>query len=999
MKTTRKTWLLLLCLSACGGDEEPTGMDWGAAFEGCGEEAFNDGAYSVNRWQSGATPTEDVSARSKRWRGDAGRSAPAYPAAGPGFPGRGAQLSPAGRQIAQRFEPSLEDWPHERFAQAAEAALTDSVRALVGEGLVDLDVDFAEWRGDEGTTRAILRLGTREGTTRTQRDAVWRCSWSGTADAPQLNKVEVLEATETSSSAPVFEDVTEAALGALPFWEQELLLGNDAYHQRTDAKVAFFFAGLLGMAVGDVDGDGWEDVYLSQLGGQPNRLLVRGEDGGFRDATAAAEVGFLDTTRGALLVDLDGDGHLDLAVGKGAEVALCWNDGKGRFGTRKPLDGPGKSPVYSISAGDGDGDGDLDLFCCRYPHAGLSGGVPSPYHEATNGARNLYWRNEGGRNFVECAEEVGLGDVNRFTYMAVFEDYDSDGDQDLYVVNDYGTNQLYESEGGRFTDVAALKGALNPAAGMGLSVTDCDLDGHLDLYVSNMHTPVGARIAAMKGFRSGATLDAYQMHAEGNALLFGEGGGEFTDRGADSGVAVGGWSWGAVFGDWNNDGWPDLYVPNGFVSGDRADELASLYWRELVRSSPEKGEASAAYRDAWQALGHMSQWDGYSWAGNERNYAYLNIGGGEFADTSYVSGTDFLDDGRVATALDFDRDGHLDMLLRNRTGPRLRLLRGTGAAGGSSLSLDLSHPAPNTGGVGAKVTVTLSDGRTLTRTKYAGEGLLGQSSHRLHFGLGAATPSLVQVRWPDGEVERHEGLKPGRWAIARGGAPEEQPMSAKAPLAGRGEASLPIGRGRASRVVLADKLPAKAWSFPKEGGGKVSLEEILSQPGRRGVLVVVWDPESEPDTSYLKALKDEADEIQGGGIVVIPMRRGDSKWNTGPLLMDLGMDPYAARMTQAEERLVQLFLVEVIGLHEEVPMPVSLLFDTSGGLCSLYFGPEVAPLVAADARKLRYANPAVPDTTALSGGLWLARPKRDRAALGRAFGMLGARDLQRGLGR
>ena len=72
--------------------------------------------------------------------------------------------------------------------------------------------------------------------------------WTGTADAPTLTKVEVLEATETSSSAPVFEDVTEAALGALPFWEQELLIGNDAYHQRTDAKVAFFFAGLLGIA-------------------------------------------------------------------------------------------------------------------------------------------------------------------------------------------------------------------------------------------------------------------------------------------------------------------------------------------------------------------------------------------------------------------------------------------------------------------------------------------------------------------------------------------------------------------------------------------------------------------------------------------------------------------------------------------------------------------------------------------------------------------------------
>ncbi len=148
MKTTRGTWLLLLGLTACGGGDEPADMDWGAAFEDCGEEAFSDGAYSVKRWESGGSTTADVSARADRWRGDAGRSAPAYPSAGPGFPGRGAQLSAVGRQIAQSFDPSLEEWPHELFAQAAEAALANAVRELVGDGLVDLDVDLAEWRGD-----------------------------------------------------------------------------------------------------------------------------------------------------------------------------------------------------------------------------------------------------------------------------------------------------------------------------------------------------------------------------------------------------------------------------------------------------------------------------------------------------------------------------------------------------------------------------------------------------------------------------------------------------------------------------------------------------------------------------------------------------------------------------------------------------------------------------------------------------------------------------------
>ena len=177
----------------------------------------------------------------------------------------------------------------------------------------------------------------------------------------------------------------------------------------------------------------------------------------------------------------------------------------------------------------------------------------------------------------------------------------------------------------------------------------------------------------------------------------------------------------------------------------------------------------------------------------------------------------------------------------------------------------------------------------------------------------------------------------------------------------------------------------------------MSLESILSQPGRRGALVVVWDPEQEPDRVFIEALGREAEEMEKGGVVVVPMRRGDPDAAAG-LLARLGMDAHAARMTPTEERLVQLFLVEVIGLHEEVPMPVSLLFDSGGGLCTLYFGADAADAVALDVRKLRYANPAAPDTTAVTGGLWLARPRRDRAALGRALGMLGARELARGLG-
>jgi hypothetical protein len=172
----------------------------------------------------------------------------------------------------------------------------------------------------------------------------------------------------------------------------------------------------------------------------------------------------------------------------------------------------------------------------------------------------------------------------------------------------------------------------------------------------------------------------------------------------------------------------------------------------------------------------------------------------------------------------------------------------------------------------------------------------------------------------------------------------------------------------------------------------------VTQPGQRGALLVIWDPESDEDRGYLEDLGGRREELKKGGISVIPMRRGGASAED-EFLSELGFAEHAARMTPAEERVIQLFLLESIGTHHEVPMPISLLFDGSGGLCTLYFGPETAPLVMRDAQKLRYRDSELADTTALTGGLWLARPKRDRATLQRALKMLGQRKLADGLGR
>jgi hypothetical protein len=204
--------------------------------------------------------------------------------------------------------------------------------------------------------------------------------------------------------------------------------------------------------------------------------------------------------------------------------------------------------------------------------------VPVPYHDATNGPRNLAWRNEGDRRWKEVTTELGLDHNNdKFSYAALWEDLDSDGDLDLYVVNDFGRNNLYRNEGGRFRDVAREAGADDMAAGMGVAASDLDLDGDVDLYVTNMWSSAGRRVVPQaERFMEGEDAeihDDYLLHARGNSVLLNNGDGTFEDVTVESGAENGGWAWGAVALDLNNDGLADLYSPNGFLTGEKPDDL------------------------------------------------------------------------------------------------------------------------------------------------------------------------------------------------------------------------------------------------------------------------------------------------------------------------------------------------------------------------------------------------------------------------------------------
>ena len=253
-------------------------------------------------------------------------------------------------------------------------------------------------------------------------------------------------------------------------------------------------------------------------------------------------------------------------------VLFLSNDGQGLFTIAGAHETD--SNLSSVSAADPDRDGDLDVYVCAGRTAtgieDVQHFFPFPWHDANNGHANLFLRNEGGLQFVDATVESGL-DVNnrRWSWAAAWEDYDNDGDVDLYVANDFGRNNLYRNDDGQFTDVAPESGVEDSSAGMGVTWGDYNNDGRMDLYVSNMFSAAGNRIAYQRRFKteeSEAVRRAIQRHSRGNSLFENSGDGGFEDVSADAGVLMGRWAWASMFTDLNNDGRDDMIVLNGFIT-------------------------------------------------------------------------------------------------------------------------------------------------------------------------------------------------------------------------------------------------------------------------------------------------------------------------------------------------------------------------------------------------------------------------------------------------
>jgi len=412
----------------------------------------------------------------------------------------------------------------------------------------------------------------------------WMTQWRKDAEKGwQWKGVVWEEGWESRSPKALFADVTTCALPAGPASEQ-LQRGVDWWSNNLDVATGIDVYGHNGVAVGDVDGDGREDFYVCQPAGLPNRLFRANEDGTFSEVSRQAGVDVLDRSTMGLLVDFDNDGDKDLLV-VGDALLLFRNDGRGNFTFVDPA-AAGLTPkteekgiFTSACTADFNRDGWLDVYVTSYVWqvGETSNRLPVPYHDATNGTPNYLFQNKGDGTFTDVTAETGLNENNnRFSFACSWADYDGNGWPDLYVANDFGRNNLYRNQGGKFRDVAAEAGVEDLGAGMSVAWGDYDNDGLLDLYVGNMYSTAGLRTTMQPIFKPDSPTGVrsfLRRQAKGNSLFRNKGDGTFEDVSDSAGVTMGRWAWSSNFFDIDLDGWEDIYIANGYVTNESTKDL------------------------------------------------------------------------------------------------------------------------------------------------------------------------------------------------------------------------------------------------------------------------------------------------------------------------------------------------------------------------------------------------------------------------------------------